>query len=220
MMISRCGDAFTTVAVSWLVLDLAGPRELGLVLLCFGVPRILTGAAVGGLLDRHEPRRLLVLDNACRGLLVLAIPVLVWADQVRVWQLCAIAGSCAMLSSVTEVAEGALAPRMVEREHLEAANSLLAVNWELAYIAGPAAAGALIALGGVGWALDCGRCQLRRHGDDLPDVAEVCHQHPQRPPDERGTAQRTAGPRCAAAVSSGGGALPADPRRASGVRRR
>ena len=30
MMVSRCGSAFTVVALSWLVLDLARPRELGL----------------------------------------------------------------------------------------------------------------------------------------------------------------------------------------------
>jgi hypothetical protein len=29
MMISRAGDAFTTVAVSWVVLDIAGPLQLG-----------------------------------------------------------------------------------------------------------------------------------------------------------------------------------------------
>ena len=30
MMISRAGDAFTTVALSWVVLDIAGPVQLGL----------------------------------------------------------------------------------------------------------------------------------------------------------------------------------------------
>ena len=43
MMISRAGDAFTVVALSWVVLDIAGPLQLGLVLMCFGLPRIVSG---------------------------------------------------------------------------------------------------------------------------------------------------------------------------------
>ena len=29
MMISRAGDAFTTVALAWVVLDIAGPLQIG-----------------------------------------------------------------------------------------------------------------------------------------------------------------------------------------------
>jgi hypothetical protein len=39
MMISRAGDAFTTVALSWIVLGIVGPFQLGVVLMCFGLPR-------------------------------------------------------------------------------------------------------------------------------------------------------------------------------------
>jgi len=52
MMISRAGDAFTTVAVSWVVLDIAGPLQLGVVLLCFGLPRVVSGPIAGHVLDR------------------------------------------------------------------------------------------------------------------------------------------------------------------------
>ena len=43
MLISRAGDAFTTVALSWVVLTLAGPVQLGIVLACFGLPRVVSG---------------------------------------------------------------------------------------------------------------------------------------------------------------------------------
>jgi hypothetical protein len=37
MMISRAGDAFTVVALSWVVLDIVGPLQLGVVPTCFGL---------------------------------------------------------------------------------------------------------------------------------------------------------------------------------------
>jgi MFS family permease len=66
MMISRAGDAFTLVALSWVVLGIAGPVQLGVVLMCFGLPRIVSGPVAGHLLDRGRPRLLLAADNAAR----------------------------------------------------------------------------------------------------------------------------------------------------------
>jgi predicted MFS family arabinose efflux permease len=153
MLISRTGDAFTVVALSWLVLEIAGPAQLGLVLLCFGLPRIVGGPLAGSLLDRYEPRRLLAIDNALRMSLTATLPLLIVIDQMQIEYLYVIAVASALLSSVTEVAEGALVPRLVDDEHLEAANSLLSVNWEFAYIAGPSLAGLLVAHAGAGYAL-------------------------------------------------------------------
>ena len=56
MMISRAGDAFTAVALSWVVLGLAGPAQLGIVLMCFGLPRVVSGPVAGRILDRPEPK--------------------------------------------------------------------------------------------------------------------------------------------------------------------
>ncbi len=64
-----------------------------------------------------------------------------------------IAVASALCSAVTEVAEAALVPRMVDDEHLEGANSLLAANWELAAVAGPVVSGVIVAAVGAGLAL-------------------------------------------------------------------
>jgi MFS family permease len=153
MMISRAGDAFTLVALSWVVLGVAGPVQLGVVLMCFGLPRIVSGPVAGRLLDGARPRLLLAADNAARGLLIAAVPVLLWQHRLVVADLYGIAAVSALLSAVTEVAESALVPRLVEDEQLDAANSLLSANWELAAIAGPAAAGLIVAIVGAPLAL-------------------------------------------------------------------
>ena len=153
MMISRAGDAFTLVALSWVVLGIAGPAQLGVVLMCFGLPRIVSGPVAGRLLDGTRPRLLLAADNAARGLLIAAVPVLLWQHRLAVADLYGIAAVSALLSAVTEVAESSLVPRLVADDELDAANSLLSANWELAGIAGPAVAGLIVATVGAPLAL-------------------------------------------------------------------
>jgi predicted MFS family arabinose efflux permease len=153
MLISRAGDAFTLVALSWLVLGIAGPAQLGVVLMCFGLPRIVSGPVAGRLLDGSRPRLLLAADNAARGLLIAAVPVLLWQHRLAVADLYVIAAVSALLSAATEVAESSLVPRLVADDELDAANSLLSANWELAGIAGPAVAGLIVATVGAPLAL-------------------------------------------------------------------
>jgi MFS family permease len=153
MMISRAGDAFTTVALAWVVLDIAGPLQLGVVLMCFGLPRVVSGPIAGRVLDRPDPRLLLAADNAVRGLFISVVPVLLWLHHLVVVDLYGIAVASALCSAVTEVAEAGLVPRMVDDEHLEGANSMLAANWELAAIAGPVVSGVIVATIGAGLAL-------------------------------------------------------------------
>jgi predicted MFS family arabinose efflux permease len=155
MMISRAGDAFTAVTLAWVVLDIAGPVQLGVVLMCFGLPRVVSGPVAGRLLERFRPRILLAADNAARGLLIAAVPCLLWAHHLAIADLYGIAAVSALLSSVTEVAEAALVPRLVDDDQLDAANSLLSANWELAYIVGPAVAGVIVATLGAPFALLC-----------------------------------------------------------------
>src|SRR4051812_10736797 len=88
MLISRTGDVVTVVAISWLVLELAGPAALGLVVLCQGLPRVVAGPIAGRLLDRVQPRLLLGWDNAVRGVLIGLVPVLWLLGGLGVGVLC------------------------------------------------------------------------------------------------------------------------------------
>ncbi|MGM1058686.1 MFS transporter [Saccharothrix sp. Mg75] len=150
---SRCGGAFTTVALSWLVLDLAGPAELGFLLLLSGIPLLVTGPVAGRALDRFPARLLLGWDNALRCALVASLPVAQVVGGIGLTHVYAVAVVSAASSSLTEVAEGVLVPHLVADEDLEHANSLLSVNWELAYVVGPPVAGLLVGAAGTGAAL-------------------------------------------------------------------
>lgn len=143
----------TTVALSWLVLSIAGPAELGIALLCFGLPRMFSSPIAGRLLDRYEPRLLLGWDNAVRSVLIGLLPLLNFLGALQIPVVYVIAACCAALSSVTDVGESTLVPRLVEDRELEAANSLFAANWEIAAIAGPPLSGLLVVWAGAPTAL-------------------------------------------------------------------
>lgn len=144
IMFSRIGDAFTTVALSWFVLQIAGPSAVGLVLLCFGIPRFVSSPIAGVLLDRYQPRVVMAIDNLGRALLIASIPVLNWFGILSIWYICIVGLVAGFLSSATVVGENTVVPQLVADEELENANTLLSANWQVASLLGPVVAGFLV----------------------------------------------------------------------------
>ena len=68
LSISYLGDQFTIIALLWFVLQLTGSgAAVGLVILCFDLPGVVTGAILGRLLDRYQPRLVMGFDNLARA---------------------------------------------------------------------------------------------------------------------------------------------------------
>src|SRR5262250_3274692 len=77
LSISYLGDQFTIIALLWFVLQLTGSgAAVGFVILCFDLPGVVTGAILGRLLDRYQPRLVMGLDNVARAAIIAAIPAL------------------------------------------------------------------------------------------------------------------------------------------------
>src|SRR5215217_1266377 len=124
LLLSRTGDQLTTIALLWLVLDLTGSgAAVGLVLLCAGLPPVVTGPLLGRMLDRWSPRRVMVADNLLRALLVGAIPALHWLGRLDL-------------------------PLLVGSDQLEHANGLLSIGDQVSALVGPACGGLLVGLVG------------------------------------------------------------------------
>src|SRR5260221_4019810 len=83
-MISTIGDMFYAVALPWLMLSSGHtPQELGIVLATYGVPRVGT-LLLGGLLsDWLRPRRVMLLADIMRALLVGVLAVLGFTRRTR-----------------------------------------------------------------------------------------------------------------------------------------
>src|SRR3954467_8674895 len=77
LLLSNSADQFTQVALLWYVLTRTGSAALmGVVVLCAGLPAVLTAPLAGRLLDRGRPSALVAADNLARAGLLAAVPAL------------------------------------------------------------------------------------------------------------------------------------------------
>jgi MFS family permease len=146
-MFSRAGDALTMVALIWFVLQMTGSGvAMGVVVLCFQLPAIVSSPLVGLVLDRAQPRLVMAVDNFGRAGIIAAIPLLYQLGVLQLWMVDALALGAGILSPATEVGLKTIMPRLVPSEELERANALSASSWDFATLVGPAVAGFLIIL--------------------------------------------------------------------------
>jgi len=102
LSISYLGDQFTIIALLWFVLQLTGSgAAVGLVILCFDLPGVVTGAILGRLLDRYQPRLVMGLDNLARAALIAAIPTLYALGSLQPWHVFVLALLAGALSPAT-----------------------------------------------------------------------------------------------------------------------
>jgi MFS family permease len=154
LSISYLGDQFTIIALLWFVLQLTGSgAAVGLVILCFDLPGVVTGAVLGRLLDRYQPRLVMGFDNLARVALIAAIPTLYALRSLQLWHVFVLALLAGALSPATTAGVRVFVPHLVDDATLDRANALNATSLQFSYLAGPVAAGFAVARLGGPWAL-------------------------------------------------------------------
>lgn len=150
-VVSQTGNQLTVVAVSYQTYRLTGSTAMvGLVGLVQLVP-LLAGSLLGGpLVDAWDRRRVMLgcqvlLAIGSAGLMANAI-----AAPARVWPLFACTAEAAAFQGVDWAARRASLRRLVPLAELPAALALQSVAFQVTSVAGPAAAGLLIARSGFG----------------------------------------------------------------------
>ena len=142
LLLSRTGDQLTTIALVWFVLDLTGSGvAVGPVLLCAGLPPVVTGPLLGRVLDRWPLRRVMVADNLARAALVGAVPTLHWLGRLDMPLLYGLTVAAGALVPATDVGVRVALPRLVDEAELERANVLLSVGAQVSALVGPALGG-------------------------------------------------------------------------------
>ncbi|GAA3376726.1 MFS transporter [Streptomyces racemochromogenes] len=140
------------IAQDWLVLELSGDSgtALGVVTALQFTPVLLLTLYGGRLADRHSKRRILILANLTSGTLALALGLWVVRGDVRLWHIWLFALLLGAVNSVEAPTRIAFVGEMVGNELLPNASALSGAYFNAARVAGPAAAGLLIARLGVG----------------------------------------------------------------------
>jgi len=140
------GDYFSLIAVSWLTLQLTGSALLlGAVLTAQGIPRAGLMLVGGALTDRFSAPRLMSMSALARTVLMAGIAVDTATGHVQLWHVFAYSVLFGTLSAFFIPGQGTLLPRLVSGELIEAGNAVVNMVSQVARIAGPAAAGLVVA---------------------------------------------------------------------------
>jgi MFS transporter, DHA3 family, tetracycline resistance protein len=145
--ISALGNSFQVIAVTWLVLQQlhGSPLDLALALLALSIPRIPLTIAGGIITDRRDPRTVMLWSDATRAATSGALGLLALSGYAPLWLLCVLLGAHSVATGLFDPAAGSIPPRLVPREQLDGANSLMALSAQLGTVIGALPAGLVVA---------------------------------------------------------------------------
>ncbi|HEY0601517.1 MAG TPA: MFS transporter [Herpetosiphonaceae bacterium] len=108
------------------------------------LPKLLFGSVVGVFVDRWNRRQILIVTNLLFALALLPLLLVKTADQI--WIVYAVQFAQSLIGVFSGPAEDALLPNLVGNGDLASANSLNAMNNNIAGLIGPPLGGAVIGL--------------------------------------------------------------------------
>ncbi len=150
-VVSVSGNWMQNVAAMWLVLHLTGSgTAVGLTAAAQFLPLLVVGAWGGLLADRVPKRRLLTVTQTLMALPPLTLFVLVTTGDIEAWMVIALVFAGGIVTAIDNPARQSFVVEIVGSDRVVNAVSLNSVLVHSSRIAGPAAAAAVIAIGGVG----------------------------------------------------------------------
>jgi predicted MFS family arabinose efflux permease len=118
--------------------------SLGLVLLAYGVPRTMCVVAGGALADRLRPRRLMLLADVARAVIIGALALVIGFFAPPLWQVAALSAGYGAFSGVFLPPSTSIIPDLLPDESLQAGNSLSSASTQFAALIGPALGGLIV----------------------------------------------------------------------------
>ena len=139
------------VAQSWLVLELTNsPLMLGLTGLTFTIPTVALTLLGGAVADRADRRRIMIWAQVGSALVFLILTALVMLKWIALWHVMVLAFLTGCVRAFDRPSRMALLPQMVPKEDIPNAVAIGGTIWQLNKLVGPAVAGMLIYLVGIG----------------------------------------------------------------------
>jgi MFS family permease len=150
-LISMIGNWMLFIALPVYVYELTGSTlATGVMFMVGRLPSLLLGSVAGVFVDRWDRRRTMIITNLL--LAAVLVPLALVSATGWLWIIYLVAFVQSTIEQFFSPAENALLPTLVGEEHLVAANSLNALNNNLARLLGPAIGGVVatqLGLGGV-----------------------------------------------------------------------
>ncbi len=146
-ILSQTGDQFLFIAALSIINRLtASPLALSGLALAISIPQLVFGLLGGVLVDRFNRKRLLIVSDLLRALVIL--PALLVHQHSELWILYPAAAGLAMVGTAFYPARNAIVPNIVSPALLLSANTLIQVSYIIALIFGATLAGFAVRLWG------------------------------------------------------------------------
>ncbi|MGH2731191.1 MAG: MFS transporter [Actinomycetota bacterium] len=143
--ISNVGSWFTYFALPLLVYKLTGSAvSLAITTAAEFLPQLLFGLVIGALMDRVDRKRMMIITDIARALVVATIPVMDAFDALTVWWIYGVGFASATLTIFFDSGQFAAIPSLVSKDELVAANGRLMASMSAGQVLGPMFAGVLV----------------------------------------------------------------------------
>lgn len=144
-VINHFGDSLDLIAFIWLSYEVTDSVLLtGIVTAFNGLPSIILGLFSGVLTDHFNKKRLIVIGDTIRGIIVLGIVILYIGNMLNIYILCLSTILISSFEILSTPARRSILPFLVEKEDLRRINSKNATGKKIAQIAGLSLAGIII----------------------------------------------------------------------------
>lgn len=148
--ISQIGDGLTNLALLIVINQLTGSTAaVAVMTMAIALPQLLFGLLAGVFVDRWDRKRILIVSDLLRSVLVLGLIFVRRPEDV--WMFYVLGFLQAAIGTFFDPAKSALVPDLVGRESLLAANGLSQTSRVLAGVVGAALAGVIVGTTGQGW---------------------------------------------------------------------
>ncbi|MFC9616648.1 MFS transporter [Streptomyces sp. NPDC056938] len=145
---SITGDVLYFLALTWAAARVAGPSQAGLVVAAGALPRALLMLGGGVVADRFGPRRVAVISDATRCVVILTAAATIALTSPELWLLIPVALVFGAVDAVFMPAVGALPPRITAPEQLARVQGMRGLSIRLSNAVGPLIGGVALATTG------------------------------------------------------------------------
>lgn len=143
-MVSELGDWLSTVALLNLLLELTGrAQSVALFFIVIHIPGMFIGPIAGVLVDRLDRKRLMIIMDLIRAILVLGYLVVRSRDQI--WLVYLIAAAQVSMVTFFEPARTAAVPNICKPREWVSANAIGSITWSTVLAVGAAVGGVVTA---------------------------------------------------------------------------
>jgi MFS family permease len=150
-IVSDVGTFMQGVGAAWLMVSLgAGPMHVALVQTASTLPFFLLALPAGSIGDIVDRRKLILYTEVWMTCVAIALALVTLTGVVTPWMLLALTFALSAGDAFETPTWRAVLPEVVRNDDLAAASALNAIEFNIARAVGPALAGMLIAVAGVG----------------------------------------------------------------------